>query len=313
MSEQLGNSLSTPTTSLAAEISPSDTSLIVMSAVSLPGTGTFRVRIGDELIEVGAITGTDLSSLTRGSEGTTAASHLQGAGVTLVLTAAGLEAYVAQNGGGGSSAIISDTDPGAVGAGIIWINTADPGFGIPVNVRPWLIRNETNDGWIEQGIIHRDDTGQIRAFITVSDGAIVYEKLDADGVQTGAFVLRDDAIYLTSNNIPIWLGSASDHIGANTWGISTPSGAEKFVAIPEPDDSELVASQNTKIVWYDGDTGESRFKFSTDSGGTVIPGKIAGLQPDGSAFLNVAPVDLSSATTVAEVVAGLVALGLATS
>lgn len=102
MSEQLGNSLSTPTTSLAAEISPSDTSLIVMSAVSLPGTGTFRVRIGDELIEVGAITGTDLSSLTRGSEGTTAASHLQGAGVTLVLTAAGLEAYVAQNGGGGS-------------------------------------------------------------------------------------------------------------------------------------------------------------------------------------------------------------------
>jgi hypothetical protein len=51
------------------------------------------IIIDNELIVVGGRTGDTLTSLTRGSEGTTAASHSNGALVTLLITVAGLDAY----------------------------------------------------------------------------------------------------------------------------------------------------------------------------------------------------------------------------
>lgn len=94
MTEVIGNSIADPTTVLAAMIGAGNSSLVVASADELPATGTFRLRIDDELIAVGARSGTTCSSLARGVEGTATAAHAQGAAVNLVLTAAGLAAFV---------------------------------------------------------------------------------------------------------------------------------------------------------------------------------------------------------------------------
>lgn len=88
MSEQYANDPGGVT--LGSGINSSVTSLGISSATGYPGSGTFRIRIDNEIIIVGAISGTTLSSLTRGAEGTTAASHSSGAAVSLVLTAGGL-------------------------------------------------------------------------------------------------------------------------------------------------------------------------------------------------------------------------------
>lgn len=88
-------------TTLASGISPSATSLTLASSANFPTSGTFRIRMDTvpvsgttELITVGAVSGTTLSSLTRGTEGTTAQTWIAGSTVTVVLTAAGLTQYV---------------------------------------------------------------------------------------------------------------------------------------------------------------------------------------------------------------------------
>ena len=77
-------------TTLDGAINDTDAALTLASATGAP-SAPFRVRIENELILVGARTTTACSSLTRGAEGTTAASHATGSAITHVLTAAGLE------------------------------------------------------------------------------------------------------------------------------------------------------------------------------------------------------------------------------
>lgn len=57
------------------------TAVEVASAAPFPGVGSFRVRIGDELLEVTSGAGTTSWTVTRGVDGTTAASHADGTGV----------------------------------------------------------------------------------------------------------------------------------------------------------------------------------------------------------------------------------------
>lgn len=73
-------------TTLAGPINNSATVLTVASAALFPGTGDFRVRIGDELLVVTAVAGTAWT-VTRGAESTTAAAHAAGTAVVQVLTA----------------------------------------------------------------------------------------------------------------------------------------------------------------------------------------------------------------------------------
>lgn len=80
------------TTTLSAGILSSDTTITVVDAVPAALTGSFRIRIGDELILVGSASGTTFSSCTRGVEGTTAVAHSSGDDVANVLTVAGLAA-----------------------------------------------------------------------------------------------------------------------------------------------------------------------------------------------------------------------------
>jgi hypothetical protein len=86
----------TAATTLNGAITNVATSLVVTSATGWPTLPQFRLRIDDELIVVGGVSGTTFSSLTRGAEGTAAAAHANGASVRPVLTAAGLALESAQ-------------------------------------------------------------------------------------------------------------------------------------------------------------------------------------------------------------------------
>lgn len=83
MAEYFPNPVST---SLTAGISSSDATMTVASATGFPSSGTFRVRIHDEIIGVTAVSGTTWT-IVRGVEGTTAAAHGPTSTVTGVLTA----------------------------------------------------------------------------------------------------------------------------------------------------------------------------------------------------------------------------------
>ena len=73
MSEKFANQRAT--TTLNGSIQAADTTLVVSDASGLPDDGVFRIILGQgaqaEIVQVGDISGTTLTSLVRGSEGTT--------------------------------------------------------------------------------------------------------------------------------------------------------------------------------------------------------------------------------------------------
>ena len=79
---------------LASPLTSGATSLTLSNAANFPAGGNFRIKIDSELIIVGARSGTTFSSLTRGAEGTAAASHSSGAEVRHVITVAGLRQHL---------------------------------------------------------------------------------------------------------------------------------------------------------------------------------------------------------------------------
>lgn len=62
-------------------------------------------------------------------------------GHVLTVTGAGATAYQAGGGGGGGGFIVSASDPGAVGAGVVWKDISVVGAYV------WRERNDTDDGW----------------------------------------------------------------------------------------------------------------------------------------------------------------------
>lgn len=96
--DQFANNYST---TLNGSITASSTAITLTSATGAP-TAPFRVLIDSEIIYVGARSGTSCTSLTRGAESTTAASHSSGGTVTHVLTAGALAnlGYTTTTGGG---------------------------------------------------------------------------------------------------------------------------------------------------------------------------------------------------------------------
>jgi hypothetical protein len=91
--EEFANNAST--TLSAAIVSTGATTLTVASTSAFPGSGNFRVLIDNELVIVTGVAGTTWT-ITRGAEGTTAATHLNGAAVVHVLTAASIIAAVSE-------------------------------------------------------------------------------------------------------------------------------------------------------------------------------------------------------------------------
>jgi hypothetical protein len=82
-------------TTLSATIAtPTAASCSVHDATFFPASGSFRIKIDDEILLVTAVAGTTFT-ITRGVEGTVARSHANGARVIHLLTKGGLEARVA--------------------------------------------------------------------------------------------------------------------------------------------------------------------------------------------------------------------------
>lgn len=89
--EKFANDLGTGTTLSTALTDTTGTSVVVASTSGMPTTPQFRIRIGTELMLVTAVSGTTLT-VTRGAEGSTAATHASGDAVYHVLTAASVQA-----------------------------------------------------------------------------------------------------------------------------------------------------------------------------------------------------------------------------
>lgn len=84
--EQFANNASS---TLNGAINNVVTTLVVQSATLFPTQGQFRILIDSEIMLVTGVSGTTYT-VTRGTEGTTAASHSNGVPVTHILTAAAL-------------------------------------------------------------------------------------------------------------------------------------------------------------------------------------------------------------------------------
>ncbi|HEY4364474.1 MAG TPA: hypothetical protein VGN17_26145 [Bryobacteraceae bacterium] len=80
-----------PGTTLNGSINNSVTSLTASSSIGYPSGGNFRILIDSEIMIVTAVSGTTWT-VTRGAEGTTAASHTSGATINSILTAGALDA-----------------------------------------------------------------------------------------------------------------------------------------------------------------------------------------------------------------------------
>jgi hypothetical protein len=92
--EQIANSAAS--TLSAAIVSTSATTFTVANGTVFPSVGNFRVIIDSEIMICTSRSGNTLT-VTRGQEGTTAATHLNAAPVTHVLTAGGISQWVKEN------------------------------------------------------------------------------------------------------------------------------------------------------------------------------------------------------------------------
>lgn len=83
-------------TTLNGAINDSVTSITVTDGSVFPSSGRFQVRVGDEIMRCTARS-SNVLTVTRAQEGTTAASHADAAVITAPLTAAGLQRYGRDN------------------------------------------------------------------------------------------------------------------------------------------------------------------------------------------------------------------------
>ncbi len=119
--EQLINGAGRST--LSSSMDSSQTTLVVASATPFPTINNFRVRVGNELMKVTAVSGTTFT-VTRGQEGTSASSHPSGTNVDYELTNAALAAIRAEMYSVGAYA----SRPSATRAGAIY--AANDGFAL---------------------------------------------------------------------------------------------------------------------------------------------------------------------------------------
>lgn len=83
-------------TTLNGGIGSGDTSVLVNDGSVFPSSGNFRCLIDSEIVRVTARSSNTLT-VTRGAEGTTAATHSSGANVTAIITAGALKQYLQES------------------------------------------------------------------------------------------------------------------------------------------------------------------------------------------------------------------------
>jgi len=135
--EQLINGAGRST--LSGSIDASQTSLVVASATPFPTSGTFRIRIGNELMRVTGVASTTFT-VVRGQEGTTGASHASGVNVDYELTDGAMDAIRAEMYSSGTYA----NRPSSARTGAIYEST--DGF---------LLSRYNGSAWEEYGPLYK--------------------------------------------------------------------------------------------------------------------------------------------------------------
>lgn len=338
MTEVVGNSLTDPTTSLVGAIDSAAASLVVAAWTSpLPSTGTFRIRIDDELIQVASVAGTTLGTLTRGIEGTAAAAHSNGAAVSIVLTAGGLAAYVSQRGGQPWTikAIGTPDTPYAAEANDLLLAS---GFTV-VNL-PGAPPTGT-----QVAVALSSSTSAI-CNITTTDGSLIngatgFLVTSAENYPSTTFIYDgENWQVLSSQGSVIYLGPGLTYkivgqdgyvvtisdgtvdttgvlyaaaFAIDVWGVA-PGGAE-FKKTPSVAPVDGDVPNGTVYEWFDNTPGAPAARFiAKDADGTPTDGLVASLAPDFSAFINVAKPTVTGSrggnAALASLLARLAALGL---
>lgn len=123
MAEQYKTTTAVPSSTLGSGITSGSSSLTIQSGDTgnFPSDGVFRIRIDNEIIIVGTggVSGSTFSVLTRGAEGTTAASHSGSAPIYLVQTAGSILALGSRFSQRGAHA----SRPGTPDLGTIYADT----------------------------------------------------------------------------------------------------------------------------------------------------------------------------------------------
>ena len=100
---------------------------------------------------------------------------------------------------GAGQVFTQDADPGAVGAGAVWVNTATiAGTGM----RPVSVRNAVDNAWIPSGLANYV-SGVLRGFVTIADdGGIAIESLDGTGQLKSLILITNTvAVFQVGNNL----------------------------------------------------------------------------------------------------------------
>ncbi len=169
MAEEFAN-LFTTSLADAGGITAGATSLTLASSGGAP-SAPFRIKLNNELIRVGSRTGTACSSLTRGLEGTTAASHNQGTPIRHVVTAGTLYATRIEQ-GTFASRLASSLEREGRG---YW---PTDGFGLG---------RDTGAGWTSFGLVQAWTTPPSSGWTSVNLGSSsVLTDLDSQGLTGGA-------------------------------------------------------------------------------------------------------------------------------
>ena len=185
---------------------------------------------------------------------------------------------------------LQDTDPGAVGAGKIWLDTtAITG----TDNRPLYVRNPTDTGWFSIGLAAYDGSGNLRSFVTVANnGGVSAEAWDATGIVQSGFVIQAGSILLyavdgVNPQINLHLDSANQ-----TWNMNATNGfllnSEQIVPadIPTADEKAALDAAPTAL------SALNPVASVADSGATPY----LGTTPD--APIPLAPVDYLLSSTV---------------
>lgn len=121
--EQYTNNPSTTLSGNSGSITSGATTFNVASSTGFPSGGNFTILIDSELMLVTGVSGTAWT-VTRAQEGTSGASHSDGTGINLILTAGSLQRLAIQSHGGtvsGARRQINFVD----GGGVTWTLTDD--------------------------------------------------------------------------------------------------------------------------------------------------------------------------------------------
>lgn len=186
MSEQFANNAST---TLSTAISSTSATSITVTSVGTPGTpggfpstGNFRILVDNEFMLVTSLSGTTWT-VTRGIEGSTAATHSSGAQVTQIVTAGALAAIAASGGTGA----IGGGPAGAPQTGTL---------GIPT----------TGSGCVFADLTAANVTVPLGSVTSFADGQAI--QIDSEGpyalVITGAYVVNPSSgLYQNASVTPV--------------------------------------------------------------------------------------------------------------